>query len=135
MADDRIPGASSSDLLDEAQSAEAFSTQVERSGDVAVVSAGDELDMSTAPALAATLDALLQADVSRVVLDLTSVTFLGSAGIGVVLDVANRAGVQEPGVAFRVVAPESHRAVRRPWDAMNLHAVVPLFATRDEAAS
>ncbi len=53
--------------------------------DVAVLGVGGEVDMRTAPALEQALDELLDRAPRTVVVDLTEVGFLGSAGLAVLV--------------------------------------------------
>ena len=107
-------------------------------GSAVVVRAVGELDLLTAPELLTVLDAhLADPAVTVVVLDLSRVEFLGAAGLGVLAEVATRAG-RGPGTvpahpAVRLVAPAEHRAVVRPWERMHLQQIVPLHPTVPDA--
>jgi len=68
-----------------------------------VVAVGGELDMATAPALGRALsDAIRGAD-TRVVVDLSGVTFVDSTGLAVLLNAARRA--TRAGLSLRVACP------------------------------
>ncbi|MHA3701235.1 STAS domain-containing protein [Jatrophihabitans sp. YIM 134969] len=54
-------------------------------GDAVTVRVAGELDMATAPALGAALDRLAERAPALVVVELSGVTFLGSAGLGVLV--------------------------------------------------
>jgi anti-sigma B factor antagonist len=73
------------------------------------VTAAGEVDSSSAPLLREQLDALFEGPLSEVVIDLTGVTFLDSAGLCVLAAAHRRAGSD---VRLRVLA--SSRAVIRP---------------------
>ncbi len=86
-----------------------------------------EIDSTSAPVLRDRLDVLLAAGVEEVVVDLTGVTFLDSAGLCVLASAYRRA--ESAGRRFRVLA--SSRAVIRPlqitglWDLLQVQKVVP----------
>ena len=107
-------------------------------GSAVVVRTVGELDLLTAPELLTVLDAhLADPAVTLVVLDMSRVEFLGAAGLGVLAQVATRAGRDAAGVAahppVRLVAPEEHRVVVRPWERMHLQQIVPLHPTVPDA--
>jgi anti-anti-sigma factor len=95
---------------------------------VAVLTVDGEVDLHTAPQLVDATDAALRppgdGPVEVVVADLTRVVFLSSAGLGTLASLAGRLG--EDGVALRLVAGEN-RAVTRPWTAMHLADLLPLY--------
>ena len=91
------------------------------------VSAGGEIDSFTAPELRDELDALLDAGVQDLTVDLDGVTFLDSAGLCALAAIHRRAVAQ--GARLRVLA--SHRAVIRPmqitglWELLAVEQVAP----------
>ena len=91
------------------------------------VTAAGEIDSSSAPLLRKHLDALLDADVHELTVDLGGVTFLDSAGL-CVLAAAHRRAVKSD-IRLRVLA--SSRAVIRPlqitglWDLLGAEQVEP----------
>lgn len=96
--------------------------------DVTVVAVAGEIDMLSAPELRAAMAAHL-ADNTTFVLDMTGVSFLGSAGLAALVE-----GLQQSrrrGIAFRIVAVE--RAVTRPLVATGLGDVFAVFGTVEEA--
>ncbi|MEY7974704.1 anti-sigma factor antagonist [Saccharomonospora xinjiangensis] len=92
-----------------------------------VVTVSGEIDLSTRRELAEHLDGALDvvSPPQPLVVDLTEVTFLGSAGLALLLDTQD-AAVRE-GVTLRVVATQ--RAVRRPIEAVGFSDVLPLHPT------
>ncbi|MFD1150022.1 STAS domain-containing protein [Saccharothrix hoggarensis] len=95
---------------------------------VTVVSVSGEVDMLTAPQLRA--DVLRHIDAgTTVVLDMSGVSFLGSAGLAVLVEAAQQG--KRRGAAFRVVAVE--RAVTRPLAATGLGEVFSVFESVDAA--
>lgn len=91
------------------------------------VSAAGEIDSSSAPALRAELDGLLDGELTELVLDLCGVTFLDSAGLSAIAAAHRRALAQ--GVQLRVLA--AGRAVMRPlqitglWSLLGAEQVEP----------
>jgi anti-sigma B factor antagonist len=59
--------------------------QIQVSGDVVVVRPAGELDLATAPALRAALEAAATLGLARVMVVLTDVTFLDSTGLGAIV--------------------------------------------------
>lgn len=97
-------------------------------GDVTVLSVAGEVDMLSAPALRAAVSTNL-ADKGTFVLDMSRVTFLGSAGLAVLVE-----GLQQSrrrGIAFRIVA--SDRAVTRPLVATGLGDVFDVHPSVEDA--
>ena len=92
---------------------------IEVTGDPAntVLTAVGEVDSSSAPALRARLDEVLDAGAFAVTLDLNGVSFLDSAGL-CVLAAAHRRAVRD-GIRLRVLA--SSRAVVRPLQITGLY--------------
>jgi anti-sigma B factor antagonist len=98
--------------------------------DVTVLSVRGEVDMVSAPALRAGVTNNL-ADNGTFVLDMSGVTFLGSAGLAVLVE-----GMQQSrrrGIVFRIVA--SDRAVTRPLVATGLGDVFEVHPSVDDAIS
>ena len=104
-----------------------------RVGSAVVLTVKGEVDLHTAPELVDTVVAALHlpgggvpdgAVVSAVVADLTGVVFLSSAGLGTLVALSTRLG--EDGIGLRLVAGEN-RAVTRPWTAMHLGDLLPLY--------
>ena len=76
----------------------------EAATDAPVIAIKGEVDLSNAVALQAEIDEVLEADVKRVVLDLSSLTFIDSSGIAVLVRLHNRVGsvqVRNPTAAIR----------------------------------
>ncbi|KAA9159769.1 STAS domain-containing protein [Amycolatopsis acidicola] len=94
---------------------------------LAVVVVGGDLDMLTAPRLRGVLDELLARSPKAIVVDLTSVEFLGSAGLAALM----RAHEQAGDVRLRIVAPA--REVHRAFTVTGLDEVLALYPTREAA--
>ena len=89
-----------------------------------VLTLSGELDLVNAARVSDTLDALTSGQ-QKVVVDLTSLTFIDSSGIHAIL--APRAGQQ----GIVIVCPAGN--VRRVFDVTRIDQVVPLYETLDEA--
>lgn len=97
-------------------------------GRTAVISVSGVLDMLTSPQLEASISAALQKKPTAIVVDLTDVDFLASAGMGVLVAARD----QTSGTAgFAVVA--SGPATSRPLKLVGLAEFVGLYPTLDDA--
>jgi len=101
---------------------------VSTSDSVARVTVAGEIDSTTAPVLRASLDTVLDGDVTSFVVDLVQVTFLDSAGLCVLAAAHRRA--TGSGKRMQVVA--ASRAVIRPLQITGLWSL--LGASQVEAA-
>jgi anti-anti-sigma factor len=97
-------------------------------GSVAVVAVQGTVDMLTAPRLDAAIRSAAEDQPTAVVVDLTEVEFLASAGMGVLM-AANDA--LAPDVRFALVADGP--ATSRPLQLVGIAELVGLFATLDDA--
>lgn len=94
---------------------------------LAVVTVSGDLDMLTAPQLRGLLGELLAQTPKVLVVDLTAVAFLGSAGLAALM----RAHEQAGGVELRIVA--SAREIHRAFTVTGLDEVLALYPSRDAA--
>ena len=95
---------------------------------VTVVAATGAIDMLTAPHLQEVMNAALARDPARLILDMTDVDFLGSAGMQVLMVTRNNLG---PGTRFAVVADGP--ATSRPLKITGVADVVEMFPTLELA--
>lgn len=100
-----------------------LSTSTSENGAVTVTVVG-EVDTFTAPVLRSTLDAQLEQQPKELVIDLSGVQFLGSAGLAVLVETQKSARSRE--VDLRLVA--TTRAVTRPLEVTGL---IDLFTIVD----
>jgi anti-sigma B factor antagonist len=100
-----------------------LSTDTSDDGAVTVTVVG-EVDTFTAPVLRSTLDAQLEQQPQELVIDLSGVQFLGSAGLAVLVETQKSARSRE--VDLRLVA--TTRAVTRPLEVTGL---IDLFTIVD----
>ena len=92
-----------------------LSTRIAEDGTVVVAAVG-EVDAFTAAPLRSLLDTMLERQPPELVLDLSGVRFLGSAGLAVLVETQKAARVRE--VALRLIA--TTRAVIRPLEVTGL---------------
>jgi len=114
-------------------SLELLVVEIETADAYVLVRAIGEIDLSTAPLLA---DRLLEAGAAAppggaVVLDLTPVEFLGSAGLAVLLDHHQR--LDAIGVPLRLVVVGG--AVARVFEITEVTKVLRVFSTVEDAAT
>lgn len=104
---------------------------ISHAGSTVVAAVSGEIDMHTAPLLDDALGDTVQNDGDgSLVLDLTGVTFLSSAGLTWLLAVADAA--EAAGRRLRLVVGDS-RMVRMPLKITNLDTRLDLYSTLDDA--
>lgn len=108
----------------------AASCAVEQSqiGAVSVVTVSGTVDMLTAPQLEAALSPAAVGTAEAVVVDLSAVEFLASAGMGVLV-----AAHADLAPAVRLVIVADSPTTSRPLKLVGIADLIELFATRDEA--
>jgi anti-sigma B factor antagonist len=87
----------------------------------AIVVLDGEIDIATAPAIRRFLMAAISGGNAHLAVDMSGVTFLGAAGIGVLVAAANRA--REAGGSLSLLAPS--RQVKRLLGILHLDAILP----------
>jgi anti-sigma B factor antagonist len=97
---------------------------------VPVLRVSGEIDMRTAPALRLEVEQAI-ARRPMLILDLTGVEFLASAGLSILIELARRA--PETGLRWGAVA--TGRAVLRPLEAVGLLTVIPVYPTVSDAVA
>lgn len=96
-----------------------------------VVAVEGEVDLETAPTLRAAVQAVVDELAGEVgVVDLTAVTFLGSAGLTVLLDVAR--ACEARGATLRIVVG-ANRTVVRPITITGVDEALELYDSVEEA--
>ena len=90
-----------------------------------VVRVGGEIDMLTSPRLRAALSPVVSAAGGDVVIDLDGVTFLGSNGLGVLVELSQQAAAV--GTSLRLVC--ANRMAVRPLTLTGLDQVLDLYET------
>jgi anti-anti-sigma factor len=109
---------------------DSFSVRVEDTGDTVVLSVAGEVDMATAPALEESIKEALERAPEMLVVDLSGVGFLASAGMSVLISGNQQAGDR---TRFRLVAVGS--ATLRPMELTGIAAEFSIHPTRDQAMS
>ncbi|MCX4095256.1 STAS domain-containing protein [Nocardia sp. alder85J] len=94
-------------------------------GDIVVVAAQGEIDITSAPQLSAALEAV-GAEGFAPIVDLSGVDFMGSVGLSVLLAASEQLG----GDRLRVVVSAQ---VRRPLEVTGLDKILDLFDSLDQA--
>jgi anti-anti-sigma factor len=114
-------------------SSDLLTVDIDARGSAVVVSVGGELDLATVPVLRDRLASLESASSSPdpLVIDLSSVTFIGSAGLALLVEVHNRCS--ERGMSLAIVAAGS--VVPRAIQVTALDRVFAVHPTVDEALS
>lgn len=107
----------------------AFAAETELVGAVTVVRLAGELDMQTVQAAALELDRAIENRPAGLVVDLTRLTFLASAGLAMLAAVSEKAG--QASVALRLAA--DNRVVLRPLEITGLDAGFEIRGSVDAA--
>lgn len=107
---------------------EQLSIEVEQGATGPVLSAAGEIDTLTAPELQAGIEEALPEDGGVLVVDLTAVTFLSSAGLAVLVGAHQQA--DEYGAEVRIV---TNSATARVFQLTGLDATLNLFESLTEA--
>ena len=108
------------------------SLDVRRSEDVVIAAIAGEIDMSNARDLGTAVVAALTHDTRGLVLDLSEVTYLDSAGIHVIYELRERLAGRS--LALRLVVPPGAPTLET-LRLTGVPDVVPVAATADEAAA
>ncbi|MGV0718784.1 STAS domain-containing protein [Mycolicibacterium sp. XJ662] len=96
---------------------------------MAVVAASGDLDMLTAPQLKGAVEAALAKDPAGLIVDLTQVDFLGSAGMQVLMEAHNQ--VEGTEMRFAVVADGP--ATSRPLKITGIADLIAMYSTVEAA--
>lgn len=106
----------------------AVTVRVKHYGGAVVLCVGGEIDLETASHLQEAASAALREHPKTLIVDLSEVEFLASAGMTVLLECQQQAGTR---TRFRVVAGGS--AVFRPMDLVGVTRQIVIFPSREEA--
>jgi anti-anti-sigma factor len=98
-------------------------------GQVAIVAASGELDMLTAPQLRDAVQSALGKNPAGLIVDLTQVDFLGSAGMQVLMEAHNQTG----GANTRFAVVADGPATSRPLKITGIADLIDLFSSLDTA--
>ncbi len=108
-------------------SGDAMTTKVTVHDDVTVLTVADEVDLATAPALDSAIDATLGGKPAALVIDLSEVSFLASAGMAALVSAHKRAG------DTRIAVVADGPATSRQLKMTSLDQVFALHPTLAEA--
>jgi anti-sigma B factor antagonist len=105
-----------------------FSVQAEDQGTAVVLNVSGEIDMATAPELAESIKLALERRPEVLVVDLSGVSFLASAGMSALIGGSQQAGEK---TRFRLVA--TGNATLRPMELTGIATEFSIHATRERA--
>ncbi len=109
--------------------ADTMTTTVSVRDEATVLTVAGEVDLATAPALENAIDATLGGKPAALVIDLSEVSFLASAGMAALVAAHQRAG------DTRIAVVADGPATSRQLKMTNLDQVFALYSTLDEALS
>jgi anti-anti-sigma factor len=104
---------------------------VHHDGDVAILAVTQPLEGFRRLVARRQIDELLDAGTVRLVLDLSGVRIIDSSGVGSLVAAHHRARAAGGAVCLCRVTPK----VRRTFDVMLLHQILPIRDTREEAVT
>jgi anti-sigma B factor antagonist len=107
---------------------EPITTSVDHHGGVAVLAVGGEIDLVTAPSFEKAINEVLADDPPNLVIDLSEVTFLASAGLQLLVATNERI---DDSTGFAVVAEGP--ATSRPIELTDLDKIFDLYPSLDDA--
>ncbi len=108
-----------------------FDTSTELRGTTTIVHASGEVDIASAPALAAHIDRALTQRPSLLVIDLAAVTMLDSSGLGVLIGVLKGLETDGRSTRLRLIVEEPH--VLKVFAITGLDGVFSIFSSLEEA--
>jgi anti-sigma B factor antagonist len=108
-----------------------FDASIEHRGTTAIVHASGEVDIASAPALAAQIDEALADNPRLLIVDLERVTMLDSSGLGVLIGVLKELERAGDKTRLRLVVREPH--VVKVFSITGLDGVFSIFSSMSEA--
>jgi anti-sigma B factor antagonist len=102
--------------------------------DVGILVAGGELDYAATPQLSEQLADHINAGMTRLVLDLSSVTFIDSTAIGALVGAVMRMQERDGG-SLSVVCAQENRRVLRIFEIAGIESMIAVHYSREEALS
>ena len=106
-----------------------FSITRTRHGEIVVLHVAGDLDVLTAPSLGTQLDVALSDAPAVLIVDITGVEFLSSAGISMLVETHRL--TERAGLSLRIVADGS--TTSRPIRMMRIDEIIDLYPTVAEA--
>jgi len=110
-------------------SASALSLQLEARNGVVRIAVGGELDMASAPALAASLEGAELGGIHAIILDLRDTTFIDSTTLGVLVGGVKRLRTNDGQLSLVC----SDRNITKIFEITGLNKVFPIYESRAEA--
>src|SRR5580658_809855 len=110
-----------------------FDASTEVRGTTAIVHASGEVDIASAPALAAHVDRALASQPSLLVIDLAAVTMLDSSGLGVLIGVMKSLEAAGKATELRLIVAEPQ--VLKVFAITGLDGVFSIFNNLDAAST
>lgn len=107
---------------------QAMTVTTTKRGPLCIVTVQGDVDLATAPQLAAAITTARRREPTGLIIDLTSVDFLACAGIAVLCDIHRH---ESPDTHLAVVA--RHAAVTRPLHLLHINDVLDLYPTLGHA--
>jgi anti-sigma B factor antagonist len=104
----------------------------QQGNDVVVLVAGGEIDYSASPQLSERLSERIDGGITRVVLDLSTVTFIDSTAIGALVAMATRLHEHGGGLLL-VVCPDENRRILRIFEIAGVESLIAGHRSREEA--
>ncbi|MCG7592965.1 STAS domain-containing protein [Mycobacterium sp. C3-094] len=108
-----------------------FVVRPQRDGTTVVLQVEGDLDVLTAPTLGTHLDVALSDSLTLLIVDITGVGFLSSAGISMLVETHRL--TEKAGISLRVVAEGP--ATARPLRMMKIDEIIDLYPTLSDARS
>ena len=104
-------------------------SQEQLGSDGRVIAVRGEVDLFTAPALKDALTDAIEANVDRIVVDLTETRFLDSTGLGVLIGALKRLRARDG----RLTIVNVDESIAKTFEITSLDQILTICATRDEA--
>ncbi|KMO68964.1 Anti-sigma-F factor antagonist RsfB [Mycolicibacterium obuense] len=108
-----------------------FVVRPQRDDTTVILHVEGDLDVLTAPTLGTHLDVALSGALKMLIVDITKVGFLSSAGISMLVETHRL--TERAGISLRVVAEGP--ATARPLRMMNIDEIIDLYPTLPDALS
>ncbi len=98
-------------------------------GDRELVTIKDRIDSFTAPNLSDALNGIVQQNINKIILDMSGVSYVSSAGLRVLIDIQKTCKKYDHGEVLLVSLPE------RVYETLELAGFVPLFRFYNDVSS
>jgi anti-sigma B factor antagonist len=109
-----------------------YITEDVQSDDVVVLGAGGEIDFEASPRLSECIDDHIHAGRARLLLDLSTASFIDSTAIGVLARCATGLDRSHEGTLV-LVCPRENRKILRIFNIAGLESIVAVYDSREDA--